>query len=68
MEKFDLTLPSEKETRTFVARVQVGDRIQIPDPVKAVMDLKESDYVEVTLRKLPKPEERPEQKSPDKTS
>ena len=58
-----MTVPSEKETKTFVARVQVGDRIQIPDPVKAVMDLKEGDYVEVTLRKLPKPEEKTEQKS-----
>jgi bifunctional DNA-binding transcriptional regulator/antitoxin component of YhaV-PrlF toxin-antitoxin module len=62
-----LTVPSEKEAKTFVARVQVGDRIQIPDPVKTVMDLKEGDYVEVTVRKLPKPEEKPEQKSPDKT-
>ena len=57
-----LSVPTEKETKMFVARVQVGDRIQIPDPVKAVMDLKEGDYVEVTVRKLPKPEEKPEQK------
>lgn len=57
-----MSVPTEKETKMFVARVQVGDRIQIPDPVKAVMDLKEGDYVEVTVRKLPKPEEKPEQK------
>jgi bifunctional DNA-binding transcriptional regulator/antitoxin component of YhaV-PrlF toxin-antitoxin module len=61
-------VPSEKESKTFVARVQVGDRIQIPEPVKIVMLLKEGDFVEVTVRKLPKPEEKMEQKSTEKTS
>jgi bifunctional DNA-binding transcriptional regulator/antitoxin component of YhaV-PrlF toxin-antitoxin module len=45
-------VPAEKETKTFVARVQVGDRIQIPEPVKVVMNIKEGDYVQVTISKI----------------
>ncbi|MEM1551555.1 MAG: hypothetical protein QXH03_02660 [Candidatus Bathyarchaeia archaeon] len=48
---------SGSEPKTFVARVQVGDRIQIPEPVKTVMQIKEGDFLEVTIRKLPSPKD-----------
>ncbi len=41
-----------KEAKTFVTRVQTGYRIQIPEPLRAVMGINEGDVVEVTIRKL----------------
>ena len=39
-------------SQTFTVRVQVDGRIQIPEAVRAVMQLKERDIVEVKLTKL----------------
>jgi bifunctional DNA-binding transcriptional regulator/antitoxin component of YhaV-PrlF toxin-antitoxin module len=44
----------DEERRMFFAYVQVGSRIQISSPVKSLLDIKENDFVEVTLRKLQK--------------
>jgi len=47
-----------EQPKTFTSRVQVGNRIQIPDPLREVMDIKEGDFLEVTIKKVtPKPEE-----------
>jgi len=59
-----LTQPSPEQPKTFVARVQVGYRIQIPEPLRIVMDIKEEDLVEIIIRKLePKPEEKEKEPS-----
>jgi bifunctional DNA-binding transcriptional regulator/antitoxin component of YhaV-PrlF toxin-antitoxin module len=47
-----------EQPKTFTSRVQVGNRIQIPDPLRDVMNIKEGDFLEVTIKKVsPKPEE-----------
>jgi bifunctional DNA-binding transcriptional regulator/antitoxin component of YhaV-PrlF toxin-antitoxin module len=54
-------LPKEKkeEAKTFMARVQVGFRVQIPEALRIVLGIKEDDYVEVSIKKvMPKPEEK----------
>jgi len=42
----------KEEAKTFVTRVQAGYRVQIPEPLRAVMDIHEGDVLEVTIRKL----------------
>ena len=42
----------KEEAKTFVTRVQSGYRVQIPEPLRAVMGISEGDVVEVTIRKL----------------
>jgi len=54
------------EVKSFVVRVQKEGRIQIPEPVRAVMGLSEGDIVEVTIKKL-KEEKRIESGEPVKT-
>ena len=53
------------EVKSFVVRVQKEGRIQIPEPVRAVMGLSEGDIVEVTIKKL-KEEKRIESGEPVK--
>lgn len=48
--------PKDK-AHTFVARVQVGYRVQIPEPLRAVLDLKEGTALEITIKVLPEPAE-----------
>ncbi len=45
-------MEKKEEAKTFVTRVQSGYRVQIPEPLRAVMDIHEGDLVEVILRKL----------------
>ncbi len=42
----------KEEAKTFVTRVQSGYRVQIPEPLRAVMGISEGDVLEVTIRKL----------------
>jgi len=49
----------EQEPKTFIARVQVGYRIQIPEPVRELLDIKEEDIVEVSIRKLKEEKKEP---------
>lgn len=48
---------SKEKTQQFTIRVQVDGRIQIPEAVRAVMQLKERDIVEVKLTKLEEKED-----------
>jgi hypothetical protein len=57
----------EGNQKTFIGKVQVGRRVQIPEPYVIVLGLKEGDIVEVSIKKIepskatspmtPKPEE-----------
>lgn len=42
---------SDAEKKNFVTKIQVGHRIQIPEPYVIVLGLKEGDLVEVWIRK-----------------
>jgi bifunctional DNA-binding transcriptional regulator/antitoxin component of YhaV-PrlF toxin-antitoxin module len=58
-----------EEEKSFVARVQAGYRIQIPDPLRILMGINEGDLVEIKIKKAkPPPEEKMEQKSTEKTT
>jgi bifunctional DNA-binding transcriptional regulator/antitoxin component of YhaV-PrlF toxin-antitoxin module len=48
----------KEEAKTFIAKVQEGYRVQIPEPLRIVMNITPGDIVEVTVKKvMPKPEE-----------
>jgi len=48
-------MSDQDEEKSFVARVQIGYRVQIPEPVRSILDIKEGDIVEVRIRKAKPP-------------
>jgi len=59
----DQTVPP----KNFTAQVQVGGRIQIPEPLRIVLDINDGDIVEMTVKKVepPKIEDKSEDKKKD---
>ena len=53
--------------KPFTAQVQVGGRVQIPEALRIVLGINDSDFVEMTVKKIepPKTEDKTEAKKKD---
>lgn len=53
--------------KPFTAQVQVGGRVQIPEPLRIVWGINDGDFVEMTVKKVepPKTEDKNEDKKKD---